>query len=167
MMVPYKLYGLLFVLVSGLVLGAPRSSAAQQATPPYGAPISLEQARKVIAAAEAEAQKNNFFVVITVVDTGGYVVATARLDNTQLGSIPVAEGKARTAVLYRRSSKVFEDAIAGGGIGLRVLGLQGAVPYEGGVPIIVDGKIIGAIGVSGMLPQQDGQVANAGASGLK
>jgi len=142
-------------------------AAAQQATPPYGAPISLEQARKVIAAAEAEAQKNNFFVVITVVDTGGYVVATARLDNTQLGSIPVAEGKARTAVLYRRPSKVFEDAIAGGGIGLRVLGLQGAVPYEGGVPIIVDGKIIGAIGVSGMLPQQDGQVANAGASGLK
>jgi len=142
-------------------------AAAQQATPPYGAPISLEQARKVIAAAEAEAQKNNFFVVITVVDTGGYVVATARLDNTQLGSIPVAEGKARTAVLYRRSSKVFEDAIAGGGIGLRVLGLQGAVPYEGGVPILVDGKIIGAIGVSGMLPQQDGQVANAGASGLK
>jgi len=142
-------------------------AAAQQATPPYGAPISLEQARKVIAAAEAEAQKNNFFVVITVVDTGGYVVATARLDNAQLGSIPVAEGKARTAVLYRRPSKVFEDAIAGGGIGLRVLGLQGAVPYEGGVPIIVDGKIIGAIGVSGMLPQQDGQVANAGASGLK
>jgi glc operon protein GlcG len=142
-------------------------AAAQQATPPYGAPISLEQAKKVIAAAEAEAQKNNFFVVITVVDTGGYVVATVRLDNTQLGSIPVAEGKARTAVLYRRSSKVFEDAIAGGGIGLRVLGLQGAVPYEGGVPIMVDGKIIGAIGVSGMLPQQDGQVANAGASGLK
>ena len=142
-------------------------AAAQQATPPYGAPISLEQAKKVIAAAEAEAQKNNFFVVITVVDTGGYVVATARLDNTQLGSIPVAEGKARTAVLYRRPSKVFEDAIAGGGIGLRVLGLQGAVPYEGGVPILVDGKIIGAIGVSGMLPQQDGQVANAGASGLK
>ena len=89
-------------------------AAAQQATPPYGAPISLEQAKKVIAAAEAEAQKNNLFVVITVVDTGGYVVATHRLDNTQLGSIPVAEGKARTAVLYRRSSKAFEDAIARG-----------------------------------------------------
>lgn len=142
-------------------------AAAQQATPPYGAPISLEQAEKVIAAAEAEAKKNNFFVVITVVDSGGYVVATHRLDNTQLGSIPVAEGKARTAVLYRRPSKVFEDAIASGGIGLRVLGLQGAVPYEGGVPIIVDGKIIGAIGVSGMLPTQDGQVANAGAGALK
>ena len=110
---------------------------AQQATPPYGTPISLEQAKKVIAAGEAEAQKNKFFVVITV------------------------------AVLYRRSSKAFEDAIAGGGIGLRVLGLQGAVPYEGGVPIIVDGKIIGAVGVSGMLPQQDGQVANAAAGAVK
>jgi uncharacterized protein GlcG (DUF336 family) len=142
-------------------------AAAQQATPPYGAPISLEQAKKVIAAAEAEAQKDNFFVVITVVDTGGYVVATHRLDNTQLGSIPVAEGKARTAVLYRRSSKAFEDALAAGGIGLRVLGLGNAMPYEGGVPILVDGKIIGAIGVSGMLPTQDGQVASAGAGGLK
>jgi glc operon protein GlcG len=142
-------------------------AVAQQATPPYGTPISLEQAKKVIAAAETEAQKNNWFVVITVVDTGGYVVATHRLDNTQLGSIPVAEEKARTAVLYRRPSKVFEDAVAGGGIGLRVLGLRGATPYEGGVPIFVDGKLIGAVGVSGMLPQQDGQVANAGAGALK
>ena len=142
-------------------------AAAQQATPPYGAPISLEQAKKVMAAAEAEAQKNNFFVVITVVDTGGYVVATHRLDNTQLGSIAAAESKARTAVLYRRPSKVFEDAVASGGIGLRVLGLPGAIPYDGGVPILVDGKVIGAVGVSGMLPQQDGEVANAGASGLK
>jgi glc operon protein GlcG len=142
-------------------------AAAQQATPPYGTPISLEQAKKVIAAAEAEAQKNNWPVVITVVDTGGWVVAVHRLDNTQLGSIPFAEDKARTAVLFRRPSKAFEDAVAGGGIGLRVLGLRGATPYDGGVPIFVDGKIIGAIGVSGMLPQQDGQVANAGASALK
>ena len=74
---------------------------AQQARPPYGTPISLEQAKKVIAAVEAAAQKNNLFVIITVVDTGEYVVATPRLDNTQLGSIPVAEAKARTAVLYR------------------------------------------------------------------
>jgi glc operon protein GlcG len=95
------------------------------------------------------------------------LVATHRLDNTQLGSIPLAEGKARTAVLFRRSSKAFEDAIAAGGIGLRVLGLQGVVPYEGGVPIMVEGKIIGAVGVSGMLPQQDGQVANAAAGAVK
>ena len=143
------------------------TAAAQQATPPYGTPISLEQAKKVIAAGEAEAQKNNWFVVITVVDTGGYVVATHRLDNTQLGSIPPAEDKARTAVLFRRPSKAFEDAVAGGGIGLRVLGLRGATPYDGGVPILVDGKLVGAVGVSGMLPQQDGQVANAAASAMK
>jgi glc operon protein GlcG len=143
------------------------TAAAQQATPPYGTPISLEQAKKVIAAGEAEAQKNNWFVVITVVDTGGYVVATHRLDNTQLGSIPAAEDKARTAVLFRRPSKAFEDAVAGGGIGLRVLGLRGATPYDGGVPILVDGKLVGAVGVSGMLPQQDGQVANAAAGAMK
>ena len=142
-------------------------AVAQQATPPYGTPISLEQAKKVIAAAEAEAQKNNWFVAITVVDTGGYVVATHRLDNTQLGSITFAEDKARTAVLFRRPSKAFEDALAGGGIGWRVLSLRGATPYEGGVPIFIDGKLIGAVGVSGMLPQQDGQVANAAASALK
>jgi len=137
---------------------------AQQATPLYGAPISLEQAKKVIAAAEAEAQKNNWFVVITVVDTGGHVVATHRLDNTQLGSIAIAEEKARTAVLFRRPSKAFEDVLAGGGVGLRVLRLREAIPYDGGVPIFLDGKLIGAVGVSGMLPQQDGEVANAAAS---
>jgi glc operon protein GlcG len=154
-----------FTIATTIAVTTSMSAIAQQATPPYGTPISLEQAKKVIAAGEAEAQK--LFVVITVVDTGGYVVATHRLDNTQLGSIPVAESKARSAVLFRRSSKAFEDAIAEGGIGLRVLGLQGAVPYEGGVPIIVDGKIIGAVGVSGMLPRQDGHVANAAADAVK
>jgi len=157
------------LLATGAAVAALTSApaAAQQAVPSYGAPISLEQAKKVIAAGEAEAQKNNWLVVITVVDAGGYVVATHRLDNTQLGSIGVAEDKARTAVLYRRPSKVFEDADAGGGIGLRALGLRGATPYEGGVPILVDGKLIGAVGVSGVLPQQDGQVANAAASAMK
>lgn len=90
-----------------------------------------------------------------------------RIDNTQLGSISYAEQKARSAVLYRRPSKAFEDAVANGGIGTRVLGLPGTTPYDGGVPIMVDGKLIGAIGVSGMLPVQDGQIANAGANALK
>ena len=130
-------------------------AAAQQAVPPYGAPISLEQAKKVIAAAEAEAQKNSWPVAITVVDSGGFLVAMHRLDNTQLGSIAVAEDKARTSVLFRRPSKAFEDAVGGGGIGLRTLGLRGATPYEGGVPIFVDGKLIGAVGVSGVTPPQD------------
>src|SRR5262249_22327724 len=166
-MVANRLYGLLFVLFSGLALGTPWPSAAQQATPPYGAPISLEQAKKIIAAAEAEAQKNNWPVVITVVDTGGHVVAVHRLDNTQLGSIAAAEDKARTAVLFRRPSKAFEGAVASGGSGFRGVGVRGGPPYAEGGPVFVDGKIMGAIGVSGMLPQQDGQIANAGASALK
>jgi glc operon protein GlcG len=155
------------IACSAILAGVCVPAAAQQATPPYGTPITLEQAKKVIVAAETEAQKNNWFVSITVVDTGGYTVATHRLDNTQLGSIAVAEDKARTAVLFRRPSKAIEDAVAGGGIGLRVLGLRGATPYEGGVPIFAESKLIGAIGVSGMLPTQDGQIANAGANALK
>lgn len=141
-------------------------AAAQQATPPYG-PISLEQAKKIIAAAEAEAQKNNWPVVITVVDSGAHVVAMHRLDNTQLGSIGVAEDKARSAVLYRRPTKAFEDGLAGGGAGLRILNLRGASAADGGVPIMVDGKLIGAVGVSGVLGSQDAQVATAGASAIK
>jgi glc operon protein GlcG len=155
------------LLAAMMIVTSFAAASAQQAVPPYGAPITLEQAKKVAAAAEAEAQKNNWPVVITVVDTGGHVVAVHRLDNTQLGSIDVAHDKARTAVFFRRPSKAFEEAVANGGIGLRVLGLRGATPYDGGVPIFVDGKLIGGIGVSGVLPQQDGQVANAGANALK
>jgi glc operon protein GlcG len=146
---------------------AQQAAPPQQATPPYGSPISLEQAKKVIAAAEAEAEKNKWFVAIAVVDSSGFMVAMHRIDNTQLGSISYAEQKARSAVLYRRPSKAFEDAVANGGIGMRVLGLPGATPYDGGVPIFADGKLIGAIGVSGMLPAQDGQIANVGANALK
>ena len=153
--------------ISAIAVVTSISALAQQATPPYGTPISLEQAKKVLSAGEAEAQKNNWPVVIAVVDSGGFVVAMHRLDNTQLGSIAAAEDKARTAVLYRRPSKGFEDAVASGGIGLRVLGLRGATPYDGGVPLFMDGKLIGAVGVSGVLPAQDGQVANAAASGWK
>ncbi|MGY4500532.1 glc operon protein GlcG [Bradyrhizobium sp. GM24.11] len=159
--------GFLMLAAAAFSVAPSGPAVAQQATPPYGAPISLEQAKKVISAAEAEAQKNNWPMAIVVVDTGGFVVAMHRLDNTQLGSIAVAEDKARTSVFFRRPSKAFEDAVASGGIGLRVLGLRGATPYDGGVPLLVDGKIIGAVGVSGMLPPQDGQVANAGANSMK
>jgi glc operon protein GlcG len=140
---------------------------AQQATPLYGAPISLEQATRVIEAAKAEAQKNSWPVAITIMDSGGHVVAMQRMDNTQLGSIAAAEDKARTSVFFRRPSKAFEDAVANGGIGLRVLGLRGATPYDGGLPIFIDGKLVGAVGVSGVLPAQDGQIASAGANALK
>jgi glc operon protein GlcG len=146
-------------LIGAVVVLASVPALAQQATPPYGSPITLEQAKKVIAAAEAEAQKNNWPVVITVVDPGGHAVAMHRLDNTQLGSIAVAEDKARSSILYRRPTKAFEDAVASGGIGLRVLALRGASPVDGGVLIFLDGKVVGAVGVSGVTAAQDGQIA--------
>jgi len=140
--------------------------ALAQSPPAYGPNITLAQAKKVLTAAEAEANENNWPVVIAVVDTGGRLVLLERLDNVQFGSIEVARQKAYSATAYRRSTKVFEDALAGGGIGLRVLGLEGANPYEGGLPVIVDGKLIGGIGVSGVLPPQDGRIARAGADAL-
>ena len=117
-------------------------------------------------AAEAEATRNNWPVAIVIVDSGGNPVMLHRRDNTQIGSIRVAEGKARTAVEFRRPTKAMEDAVAGGGAGLRLLAIPGAMVLEGGVPILVEGKIIGAIGVSGVLSSQDAQVAKAGADAL-
>ncbi len=139
---------------------------AQGPPPPYGAPISLEQAKKVLGGAEAEAKKNNWNVVISVVDPGGQLVAMSRLDNTQFGSIEVAREKAYSAVAFRRPTKAFQDAVAQGGENLRILRLSGASPLEGGIPIVVDGKIIGAVGVSGVTSQQDGQIARAGLEAL-
>jgi uncharacterized protein GlcG (DUF336 family) len=118
-------------------------------------------------AAEAEATKNNWAMAIAILDSTGHVVMRHRFDNTQYGSIPVAEDKARTALDFRRPSKMFEDLVAQGGIGLRTLAIRGAAPLEGGLPIIVDGKIVGAIGVSGATSQQNGQVAIAGADAAK
>ena len=134
---------------------------------PYGSPISLEDAKKVVAPALAEARQNNWAVAVAVVETGGVLVYFEKMDNTQIGSSEVAIGKARSAVLFKRPTKVFQDTLAGGGDGLRVLGLQGAVPIEGGIPLLIDGKIVGAIGVSGVTAQQDGQCAKSGAEALK
>ncbi len=134
---------------------------------PYGPAISLEQAKKVIAAAEAEAKKNNWPVAICIVDGSGFVVAFQRLDNTQLGSIEVSMEKAKTSALFRRPTKVFEDLLAMGGGNAKILKLPGALPIEGGLPIIHDGKVIGAIGVSGVKSTEDGQIAAAGLEALK
>jgi len=118
-------------------------------------------------AAEAEAMKNNWGMAIVIVDSTGHLVMLHKLDNTQYGSIGAAEDKAHSALDYKRPSKVFEDLVAQGGIGLRTLGLRGATPLEGGIPLITGGKIIGAIGVSGASSVQDGQVAKAGADAAK
>ena len=113
-----------------------------------------------------EATKNKWNMVIAILDTGGHLVMLHRLDGTQLGSIEAAKDKAYSAVLYRRPTKVFQDLVGQGGPNLRLLRLAGASPLEGGIPLVVDGKIIGAIGVSGAASEQDAQVAKAGADAL-
>src|SRR5229473_2592356 len=154
-----------------VVMFAAAASAQQAPSPPpptpYGAPIGLEAAKKVMAAAEAEATKNNWAMAIIILDSTGHPVMLHKFDNTQYGSIGAAEDKARSALYYRRPTKVFEDLVAQGGIGLRTLALRNASPLEGGIPLIVDGKIIGAIGVSGALSSQDGQVAKSGGEAAK
>jgi glc operon protein GlcG len=144
-----------------------RLASAQTAAPPYGEAISLEQAKKVLAAAEAEAKKNNWPVAISIVDGSGFLVAFQRLDNTQLGSVEVSLEKAKTAALFRRPTKVFDDLLAQGGGNVKLLKLPGALPVEGGLPIIHHGKVIGAIGVSGVKSTEDAQVAMAGLDALK
>lgn len=143
------------------------SAAAQQAPTPYGAPISTDAARKAMAAAEEEAKKNNWPVAIAIVDTTGSLSMLVKLDNTQTASVDIAIGKARTALEFRRPTKALQDAVAGGGAGLRLLSVPGAYLLEGGVPIIMDGKIVGAIGVSGVTSEQDAMVAMAGAAAAK
>ena len=133
--------------------------------PGYGASINLETARRVAAAAAAEGRNNGWTVAVAVVDTAGDLVYFERMDDTQVASSQVAQDKARTAVRFKRPSKAFEDALVGGR--LAVLGLPGVTPLEGGIPLVVDGKIIGAIGVSGVTSQQDGVCAQAGVDALK
>lgn len=155
------------VLLASLPVAAQQPVAPPPPQIPYGTPISLEQAKKAVAAAEVESKKNHWNMVIAVLDTGGHLVMLERMDGVQLGSIGVAEDKAYSAVMYRRPTKVFQDLVAQGGANIRLLGLRGASVLEGGIPIIVGGKLIGAIGVSGHTSEQDAQVAKAGADALK
>ena len=134
---------------------------------PYGISISPEVAKKAAAAAIAEARKNHWEMAVAIVDTGGYLVYFERMDATQLGSVQIAIDKAKSAVLFRRPTKSFQDTLAGGGQGLRMLGLTGAVPVEGGIPLVVNGKVIGAIGASGGSSDQDRHTAEAGATVVK
>ena len=152
-------------LVLGLLAAVP--AGAQTTPPPYGPPIGIEGARAVMTAAESEAAKNNWAVVISIIDSGGNIVMLHRHNDVQLSSIEISQGKAKTALMFKRPSKVLDDAISSGGAGLRFLALKDIVPLEGGLPIVADGKIVGAIGVSGVLSSQDTQVARAGADGLK
>ena len=140
------------------------STAMAQQRPPYGTAINLETAKKVAAAAVAEAKKNNWNVCVAVVDNHGMLVYYEMADDTQTASAVVCIEKAKTSATYRRPSKEFEDNIAGGRVA--VLGLPGVTPIDGGLPLVAGGKMVGAIGVSGVNSSQDAQVAKAGADTL-
>ncbi len=161
-----------FMLASGLVAAQKESDRGSVKSTPvpvvaYGEPITLEMARKVSDAARAFALTNQWTVAIAIVDTGGNLVLFEKMENTQIGSIEVAMGKAKTANNFKRPTKAFEDVLANGGSGLRILAISGVFPIEGGEPIFVNGKIIGAIGVSGMQSSQDEEVVKAGLAVLK
>jgi glc operon protein GlcG len=149
------------LIVSALSLGA----SAQNLPNAYGAPIGVDAAQKAARAALAEGKKNGWTVAAAVVDAGGALVYFERIDGTQSGSSEVAQAKARSAAAFKRPTKAFEDALVGGR--QAILSLPGAIPLEGGVPLVVEGKIIGAIGVSGATSQQDGVCAAAGVAALE
>jgi glc operon protein GlcG len=152
-----------FIRLASCALALQFAASAQAQVPQYGADVTLEQARKAMAAAQAEARKNAWPVAIAIVDNAGQLVAFERMDNTQTASTLVAQDKAVSAAMYRRPTKAFQDLVAGGGAGTRALNLRGASTVEGGLPLVIDGKIIGGIGVSGVNSDQDGVVAKAGA----
>jgi len=133
----------------------------------YGPSITAETAKKIAPVAIAEAKKNNWTMAVAIVDTHGELVYFERMDEVQQGSVDVAIAKARSAARFKRATKVFQDGLAAGGAGLRLLSLEGAVPVEGGIPLVVGGKIVGAIGASGGTSEQDGVVAAAGVAALK
>jgi glc operon protein GlcG len=153
---------------AALLLGTALQAQQQPSSPPtpppaYGAPISLEQAKAAIAGAAAESKKNGWNHVFAVVDGGGNLIAFEKSDLAGNSSVPIAEAKAKTAATFRVPTKAYQDRLAAGET--FILGLPGVVPAAGGVPIILGGKVIGAIGVSGATPLQD--QAEAGVAALK
>ena len=157
----HPLMTLVLAVVSSVA--APLTARAQMPNA-YGPSISVETARKVAANAAAEGKKNGWNVAVAIVDTAGDLVYFERMDNTQAGSTIVAQEKARTAARFKRPSKAFEDAVVGGR--QVILSLPGVTPIEGGIPLLIDGKIVGAVGVSGVTSQQDGVCAQAGVDAL-
>ena len=146
------------------VVALPTRTAAQPMPNPYGAPIASDAAKKAAAAALAEAHKNGWTMFVAIVDPGGTLVYLERIDGAQNGSSETAIEKARTSAAFKRPTKLIEDVVLGGKT--NYLKLPGAIPLEGGLPLLVDGKVVGAIGVSGGTSVQDGQCAKAGADAL-
>ena len=163
-MIRRHLFGVVCATVAVLAQAAdaPKPAATPPAPPPaYGPAIALADARRCVSAVEAYATTRQWFMVVTVIDSGGHTVASERMDNAQYGSIEPALHKAQTAAAFRRPTKAFEDIIAQGGAGLRLLKLDGALPVEGGLPLLMNGAVVGAVGVSGGTSAQDGEAAAA------
>jgi glc operon protein GlcG len=158
----------LSMLVALCLFGQPATAQTQTpaAPPPFGMPISVEQARAAADAAVAEAKKNNWYYAVAIVEPSGALVYFERMDNAQYASTQIAQDRARASAVFRRPTKSFADRVAQQN-DLSVLSLAGSSWSEGGVPIVVDGKLIGAIGASGGTQPQDGQVAKAGADAVK
>ena len=152
-------------LIASLTFAVFATGALAQERPPYGQDINLVNARKVAQAALAEAQKNSWRVAIAIVDNHGALVYYERMDDTQTASPVIAIEKARTAAMFRRATREMEDLVNKGRVSL--LGIPGATPITGGLPILAGGKVIGGIGVSGVTSDQDEQVAKAGLEGFK
>lgn len=149
----------------GMVIAAFAAAVAAQDRPAYGPDVTLEQAKKIALGASAEAKKHGWRLAIAIVDTHGFLVYFERMDDTQTAGVDVAMDKARAAAMFRRPSKVFEDGVGKGRTAL--LGLRGATPLEGGIPIMVGGKVVGAIGISGADANEDGAAAMAGIKALQ
>ena len=170
---PALLPALLVVLAAGParaqapVTGPAQTPAASLYLTPIGPSIHVEAARRVATAALAEARKNGWLMAVAVVDPAGTLVFYEKMDDVQLGSATASVQKARSAALFKRPTKTMQDTLAAGGAGLRILKLEGAMPLEGGLPILQGGKLIGAIGLSGDLSENDGKCAAAGVAALK
>jgi glc operon protein GlcG len=152
-------------LCAAILFGA--DARAQGAPPPYGETINSETAKKAVAAAVEESKKNGWAMCVAVVAPSGDLVQFERMDNCQFASITISQHKAKAAATFRRPTKVFEDRIAAGGAGLTALTLDGIIASEGGIPIVVGGKIVGGMGCSGGTGQQDGQACQAGVNAVK
>ena len=168
-MLPRGLFriALMLLLAGSAVAAQQKPVPTGQMSLPYGPTITLEMAKKIAQPALAEARKNNWTMAVAVVDPAGELVYFERMDNTQLGSITTAINKAKSAARFKRPTKAFQDMVAAGGEGMRALGLDGAMVVEGGIPLVMDGKIVGAIGASGGTSAQDGQCAKAAADSVK
>jgi glc operon protein GlcG len=162
-----KTISILGVFILAITTAIAQSTAQKSPVVAYGEPITLEAAKKLAAECEKFATEKQWTIIVAIVDAGGNLVLLQRMDNTQIGSIDVAIAKAKTANAFKRPTKSFEDGIANGGTSLRILNVPGITPVDGGEPIYSNGKIIGAIGISGMSSAQDGEVVKAALANVR